>query len=268
MNTWMECPRKAAFRYVEGLPEPQNAAASFGTVVHHALQKYNDTMDLDRALEDFRSNWENPERLGVAPDIWPRYTDSRTYLERGIKALEGYHDQVRWANRTVLATEHPFLVPFGRHELTGFVDLLQISGAKKGTALEIVDYKTSSRVPFVGNLRQNVQMTVYDYASRQDEFWLGNGPEFPPMVNGAHWLEFTRDLKRVNTWYALTQQRAVDAGERNLADFMRLYRVADEIERALEHQVFVPNISGDSCGFCPYTLPCGLAIPPSEVEDD
>jgi PD-(D/E)XK nuclease superfamily len=268
MNTWMECPKKAYFRYEEGLPEPQNAAASFGTVVHFALEHYNRTRDVDQALVLFETHWSHPEFLGVVPDIWPQGTSFDSYMDKGLAAIQGYHDQVRWTKRTVLAAEHKFLVPFGDHELTGYVDCLEVTGARTGQVLKIIDFKTAARLPFRPNLRQNAQFTVYWLATLHREFWVGNGPEFPGMPHGESLWEKTQDLPRKAVWYALIQQKAVDAGPRDQADFMRLYRVADEMQRALDHRVFVPNISGDSCGFCPYTLPCGLAVPPSLVPDD
>lgn len=264
----MECPKKADFRYNRNLPEPQSAAASFGTIAHHAMQIYNDTRNLQKASAAFEYFWRHPEELGVAPEIWPPRTDYDTYRTKGLAALRAFAESCTWTKRRVLATEHKFLVPFGDHELMGYVDCIEITGGKTGQELRLTDYKTSMRIPYAGNLRQNLQITVYDYASRQPEFWLGNGADFPAMENGAHWWTFIPGMPRRNVWYALIQGKAVNAGERTTADFMRLYRVADEIQRALDHQVYVPNISGDSCGFCPYVTPCGLAIPPSQVKDD
>lgn len=266
MNTWMTCPKQAFFKYSGQFDgEPQNAAASFGTCIHHALDFYNQTQDINNAIALFDDVWHNPEKLDVVPDVWPRYSSFTGYHEKGINALKSYDEQLNWGNRTVLASEHKFLVPFGKHELTGFVDCLELAGSKRGQVVKTVDYKSSARAPRLESLRLNCQFTIYDYASRQPEFWLGNGEDFPPMENGEHWWTFAQDLPRQNIWYGLMQKKEFDAGERGQADFMRLYRVADEIERAIEHDVYVPNISGDSCLYCPYGDPCGLPILPSEM---
>jgi CRISPR/Cas system-associated exonuclease Cas4 (RecB family) len=43
---------------------------------------------------------------------------------------------------------------------------------------------------------------------------------------------------------------------------MRLYRVCQEIEKAVERDVFVPSISGESCTYCDYADgPCPVTIP-------
>lgn len=261
MGTFMRCPLQGKFKYIDGLPEAQNAAATFGSCVHHALQKYALDHDVDGAVAAFTETWKNPDLLGRGIDYWPPRTTYMGYMTKGIEALRAYHEQQKWEKRTFLAAEHGFLVPFGDHELVGYVDLLEIAGGPRGKkAVTITDYKTSSKAPFIPALKVNIQFTVYDYASRQPEFWLGNGDGFPPMDNGDYWWEMTKDLPRQNIWYALMQQKPFDAGERDENDYMRLYRVANEIQRAIDYGVFVPDISGDSCSWCPYTVPCKLPI--------
>lgn len=599
--TWMQCPLQAKFRYVDGLPSVQNAYATYGTCMHDALELYNRTRDLQAALERFNATWEEPALLDVVPEVWPKGINFGERLKKGLESIKAYHDQLKWENRTVLAVEHGFLVPFGKYELTGFVDCLEIMGNGQGHDLiRNVDYKalaidtpilsehgwqkigqiapgdrvfgsdgsptevlgvypqgvtdayrvtfndgetvvcsgdhrwkvqdrtgervvtvndmlkepikrgnnyrfriaavepirfpegaapgdlpihpyvlgvllgdgcisqgkakfdnpdpgvlsrvrehytveksyaksernwvirgreiklamsalgisgcrswekfvpdvylraseesrrqllaglmdtdghccpnsscavyvtasprlrdavvelarslggvpsfgayasgyrddegtyidcrtshrvnvrmftnpfllerkaerwrpnrkslraarsivdiqrvpdqetvcirvaaedslflidgyllthnTNARQPYLSNLRLNIQFTVYDFASRQPEFWLGNGDDFPPIENAEwHIAQGVLDMPRSNIWYGLMQSKEFDAGERGDADYMRLYRVAQMIERALEHEVYVPNISGDSCTFCPYVEPCKLPIDP------
>lgn len=260
---WMDCPLKAKFHYVDGLSEPQNAYAAFGSVVHHCMEIYNETNDVEHAVEMFQEYWTHPERLGVEPEVWPKYTSFSKFMQDGITALRNFDDQYRFSERTVLATEHRFLVPFGRHKLTGAIDCLQISEDRRGSVLEIVDYKTNRKRPFANNLRLNIQFSIYDLASRHRDFWFGSPSDpdnFPPMENGEFYWEMHRNLPRKNTWWGLLQGKEFDAGPRDEADFLRLYRVVNEVEKALEHNVFVPNISGDSCTWCPYQEPCGLPI--------
>lgn len=270
IQTWMDCPQKAKFRYVDRLPDPQNAAASFGSAVHKGLEVYNNSGEnLDMAIATFTEWWHNPEKYGIAPEVWPkRGRTFKGYLAAGIDAITSYHEQMRWAKRTVIAVEHKFLVRFGDFELTGVVDVIEIVKNKKGVeVVRIVDYKTG-KAPTIANLKANIQFTTYDWASRQKEFWTGSGtPEFPGVVNGDWWWEMLKNNPRENTWYAVMQGRAYDAGEREDADFLRLYRVAKAIEKAIDLDVYVPDISGDTCGFCPYTGPCRLPFNPADEDD-
>lgn len=271
LNTWMTCPMQAKFQYVDRLPRQQHAAATFGSCVHKALEVYgNSAGDLDRALATFKDWWENPDQHGIEPQVWPKSGKSfGSYMKNGIEAITAYHEQMKWHQRTVIATEHPFLVPFGDFDLTGYIDLLEVVKNKKGNeVVKITDFKTNARAPYINALRLNVQFTIYDYASRQKEFWTGANADFPGVPNGEWWWSMAADLPRENIWYGLMQKRPYDAGERTEPDYLRLYRVAKEVERALEHEVYVPNISGDSCGFCSFTAACRLPFDPQADPDD
>lgn len=262
LKTWMQCPLQAHFKYDQKLPSRVNAKASFGRIIHHCLEILNLTNDLDQALEAFKDLWHNPEKLDATPDYWPKYTTYSSLRARGIEILQEHHEKHKWDSRQVLATEHRFLVPIGDHELTGVVDCLDLMRSGKGKdLLRIVDYKTSSRKPSMAELALDVQGTVYDYASRQPEFWLGNTEDFPAMTNGEWLWETLRDVPRRFIWYHLWGNAAIDGGSRDAEDFERLYRLMDQIARAVELEVFVPNISGESCGICDYVKECGLAIP-------
>ncbi len=286
LNTWMICPMQARFQYIDRLPRKQNSAASFGNCCHAALEHFCEYHDLDAAIKLFEYYWTNPDVLGVTPDIWIKGTSFGQYMERGKDAIRWYAESAKWINREFVASEHSFLVPFGEYELTGKVDLLEFSSDKQGyDSVKITDFKTNKKAPFVNSLRLNIQFTIYDYASRQKEFWFGVPQElddgsidldtFPaltlkdtlfntPEDAWARAQECTRDP----SWFGLMQAKEWSCGERNDSDYARLYRVAKEVEKAIEHNVFVPNISGDSCGFCSFVDPCRLPFDPRPGADN
>lgn len=265
MNTWMTCSLQAKFHYVDHLPDRPNSKTSFGKCIHYALEIYNQTGDVDKSIGAFRAVWNDPDSIGASFDVWAKMTTFGGLMQRGVELLREYHDKVKWERRKVLSTEHRFLVPFGDHELTGIVDLLEVKKSAKGKpTLRIVDYKTASKAPFVAGLRVNVQFTSYVYASLQREFWVGNGPDFPGFADGQQLYEEHQEMPRRAIWYHCMTNKEYDAGDRDQGDYERLYRAATEINRAAELQVFVPNISGDSCVWCPYTDPCGVTLPKRE----
>jgi len=260
IDTWMHCQLQAKFIYHDRLPRRQNAAATFGTCVHKALEQYNNTGNLDHALEVFTDLWENPEKIGATPEVWPARMSYGGLRQRGLDMIRNYHEKLRWDARDVIATEHSFLVPFGRYDLTGIIDLLEVRKSGRGQdMLLVVDYKTSTRLPNVLALKVNVQFTAYLYAVQQPEFWHGND-DFPAMVNGEYWHEMLKDLPQRAVYYHLESGREYDVGLREEFDYMRLYRVCQMIERAERHKVYLPNISGETCTYCSFTEQCGLPI--------
>lgn len=264
IKSHMGCSLQAKYRYVDKLPTRQNAKASFGTVIHAALELYyNSRGDIDQAIAFFKTNWAHPERLGVEPDYWPKFTSFGSLMGKGIEALQQVHERHVWNNVTVIGTEIPFLVPFGRHELTGYIDLLSME--KSGTGHEemiLTDHKTNSRNPSTATLALDPQFTVYCYATHQREFWVGGlDPEFPGIPNGDWlWSTIGELADRRCRWHGVLTARMIDAGPRTTVDFQRLYRVCDEIERAQQLGVAVPTI-GESCLYCDYQSECSLEIP-------
>ncbi len=260
IKTWMDCPQQAKFKSVLKLPEARHAKTSYGTCVHDALELYNNSGNVEAAVARFKDTWEDPSILRAEVDIWPQNTSWGELRERGIKSILKYHEDNKWATRTIVANEHKFLVPFGEHTLSGFVDNIEITGSGANKTLEIIDFKTSSYTPSHLELRMNIQFTIYMYASYQPEFWAD-------IPNGMELFEKLKDAPRRGTWYSLWNHKRTDVGPRNELDMERLYRAMVEIERALKHEVFVPNIKGDSCMWCSYTNLCPATIPlAQEVE--
>jgi hypothetical protein len=263
LRTHMRCSLQAHYHYDEGLPRIQNAKASYGSIIHRALQLYNDTGNLEQALALFLDLWANPEKAGVAPDVWPKRMTYGGLRMQGVDTLKAYADKQRFEKRVVHGTEIPFLVPFGEHELHGFIDLLESKQSGTGRELlKVVDFKSNSKEPFRYELALDVQMTVYLYAVSQREFWCGvdGNPDFPGLPNGEWLWETVATLPARAIWYQLSNHKEIDAGPRTTTDFGRLYRLCDEIAHAIELQVFVPTI-GDGCTFCDFVDPCVMEIP-------
>ena len=263
MRVWMTCALQAKFQYEDQLPRLQNAKASFGTCIHKALEQYNNDGNVQVAINSFKEWWAHPELLGVKPDVWPKYTTYNGLRERGIEILTEYHEKLKWDGRTVIATEHPFKVPFGDHELSGVVDLLELRRAGNGhLTLRVVDYKTNTKQPSFVMLRFDIQFTAYMYATEQPEFWTGHpGTKYVGIPDGENLYERLKKTKRKAIWYHLWTNKEIDAGERDDGDYERLYRLADEIDKAKEASLYIPTINADNCLYCPYTDQCRFVLP-------
>jgi PD-(D/E)XK nuclease superfamily len=259
LKTWSNCPLAGYFKYVELVREPQSAKASYGSILHDALRHYNLTGDIAAAKTLFRDHWKNPEKVGLAPDWWPKGATFAGLLEQGVRVLERYHDSLKWDERTVVGVEHPFLVPFGDYELVGYVDLIELRKTGNGRRiLKVVDYKGGNWAPKTVELLYDIQFTVYLYAVDQPEFWVGNGTaEFPGVPFGERLFEELETVPRRAVWYHLNSLKEIDAGARKDEDYARLYRLCREAVKAQEARVFVPRI-GDACSLCGYTKECGI----------
>jgi len=256
IKSFMRCPMQAKFNYIDGLPQKQGSAASFGTAVHLALELYNNTGDVEAAERCFTFAWDHPDHFGIKPEIWNRNTSYGQYRERGIEFVRAYHEETKWSEKNVIATEHRFCVPFRNHLISGIVDILETD--KNSNVLKIVDLKTGYR-PSSYNLSFDVQFTSYMWAATQKEFWTGFEPEkekYCGFENGEELFDRFSGSDIVGIWYDLRKAKSYEVGARTEEDYNRLHRCLDQIEKAVELQVFVPNISGDACGICSYQDVC------------
>lgn len=274
IKDWMACPLQAKFALDAQLSGRsdyrQNAAASLGTCVHHVLALYDNGLNLEDALEEFKRVWADPSLLEATPTQWPKFSSHSAYLERGLRIIQEYHERLQWEKREVVATEHLFAVPFGKEFiLTGTVDLLEVRQSGRGTTLlRVVDKKTNKKAPTAAMLALDIQFTVYIWASLQPEFWMGFDG-VPGLPNGQELYERFKDMPRRGIWNQLENNKDIDVGPREEKDFERLYRACVEIKRALDLEVFVPNISGSACTWCDYHADCAVAIPnPGDLEED
>lgn len=262
LKTWMSCPLQAYFKYEEHLPSLQNAAASWGSILHNALEYYNTSQNFDGARKLFLDQWWHPEDIGLEPAYWPPNTSHAQYLKLGIAILEDFHKRQRWQGRTVIGAEIPFKVPFGDHHLTGYIDLLEVRKSGRGKPLlRILDYKSAGRQPTRIELAMDIQFTVYDYAVTCPEFWMGDGSiDYVGLPDGENLMEEFGSLAHRGIWYHLRTQKEIDVGPRTDVDYMRLYRVCAEVAKATEAQIHVPKI-GEPCNLCDYAEACTLDIP-------
>lgn len=261
----MECSLQARYRYQDNLPRRNNAWAGFGSIIHECLQYYYDSRgNYAGAVKMFLRIWNHPAKNGHPIDDWPKGTSFEKLLGRGLGILKQVHESHRWQDFTVIATEAKFLVPFGQHELTGFIDLLGLEKSGTGTELlKVTDFKTGTRVPTLAQLALDVQMSCYLYAVTQREFWVGveGNPDFPGIQNGEWlWETVGKGITTRAIWWGVHVGKQIDAGPRTEKDFQRLYRVCDEIEKAIKADVHVPKIS-DACTWCEYQNPCAMEIP-------
>lgn len=259
LNRWMTCPKQAHFKDVLDLPEEQHAKTTYGTIIHRCLDFYNETGDLDGSCEMFMELWEDPASIDAEITLWSKapWTELR---DHGLRCLENFHTSHKQEHREILASEYEFLVPFGDHTLSGTIDCLEIAGEGDFAFLKVTDYKTSSSKPTHIELRLNVQMTAYYYATLQPEFWV----ELSEAAGEDLYVKY-KGMERKVIWHALWHGQEIDAGPRESSDFERLYRAALEIQNAIDKEVFIPNISASSCFYCSYTHLCEAVIPVAHI---
>ena len=259
-------------------PRPANLSRTvYGTVMHHALHVMErmhaagDPAALQTASATFAHYWmpenlpdlaaEHPELVHGIDEWLPRDTYGGL-RQRGLKALNDYHEQLLVDDGVLLALEVHFRVPIdldevGQHYLVGTADRLAIRKYLRKPYLSVEDFKTGKAPTY---LRYNAQFTAYSWATTQREFW-------EPWEEQAdeRWQAYSGWARR-GRWIDMRENKVKDAGWRGEVDYARLKVALKEYVKANEANSFPLTMTGETCLYCPFKKgTCGgVAVPDEE----
>lgn len=162
LSTYQQCPLKYKFQEIDRIRVPKGLEAIFGNIVHNCLKfMFEHTPlypTLDEIINRFSNLWQDKE----LPEIRPE--EEKAYYEDGISILKNFYRLNRPWNFDVLDLESRFevLIPDPNtqenHILAGIID--RIDKISDGN-FEIIDYKTSRRMPAQDTLDKDLQMSIY-----------------------------------------------------------------------------------------------------------
>ena len=231
VKDFLQCKLKTVFRYDREIPRVMNDHARVGIGVHEALEQFTRRMMSKKSFPD-QSDYEFAVTtfMNKATDI-------------GLTKMEFYEDGkamiTEWIDRfdpseRVLEVEHFFTVdtPDGI-PIVGAMDKVRIIN---DDTIEIVDYKTSRQALTSWQLKDDIQLSMYDLAA--SIVW-------PQYSNRILTLEYPRIDKSVSSYRTADQQ---DTFRRFLvATWKQMNEIVDE-----EQTGRINNL----CGWCDYSSYC------------
>lgn len=239
--TYRRCPQLYRLQYVDKIVVPVGPELHFGAAVHDALNYMYapgrlQMPELDEVVEAFLRSWRGREAQ-VPPD------KRQAYFDQGIDLLRRHYEKHASArdDRRTAATELHFNLRLpGEHTLTGRIDRVDVLPEKR---LEVIDYKTSRRMPPQETVEKNAQLAIYRMAA--DELY--------PGFDVTTTLFFLLHDHQVRT---VQSREFLDETEQDILDVL----VSIELEE------FDPN-PGTHCEWCAHQQHCSLFRSPEEPED-
>ncbi len=167
ISTYQNCPLSFKFIYIDRLPIARTPALSFGNSLHSALREFYDVpLPSPPTLEEFlgflKKNWES---LGYQDKA-----EEDSYFEQAQRILTQFYQSNVADFKLPVALEHRFELNFDGFTLTGVID--RIDKLESGR-FEIIDYKTTRRLPPRSKVDSDLQLSIYHLAT--EEIW-----GFPP----------------------------------------------------------------------------------------
>lgn len=243
ISTWMQCPRKYRFQYLDRLPWPAvPSSLVFGTAVHAALAALSqarlegDEPTLDDLHGAYRVAWAAESKpMELKDGETPEALDAMARAMLAV-ALE----QPRPAR--LLAVEEPFRIELapGVPPLIGVIDLIE---ERDGRAV-IVEHKTGAQRFTDQRVADDYQPTAYALAALE----MGL-----PGVTAIEDVEV-----RFNVLLKLKKPVIDERPTRRTArQSDELREVATAVWAAREAGIFPPN-RGWACATCPFRQACAV----------
>lgn len=173
IETYLQCPQKYKFQAIDRIKAPKSREAIFGTLIHSTL-KFMFSRDplyptLDEVIGHFRERWPSRETFEQESKHDPlkrgwSEEEEKAYFEEGARMLKRFYEKNAPWNYTVVDLESRFEVALAdektgeQHVLAGIID--RIDKTPDGR-YEIIDYKTSKRMPSQDALNKNLQLSLY-----------------------------------------------------------------------------------------------------------
>jgi putative RecB family exonuclease len=228
LNTYETCPAKYRFQYEERLPTAHSPALSFGDSLHRALHRFHDrpvpvAPALPQLQEFLDDEWVS--------DGFRDPGEEAMYRDHAHQVLAAYHRENAEDFRIPAALEFRFSIEVEGVQVSGVIDRMD---RIPGGGYEIIDYKTSRRLPPKSRVDQDLQLSVYYLAAR--EIW-GIEPE------------------RLTLYFLLPGQRMTTFRTPAHADELKR-RIATVAER-IEAGKFEPR-QNPLCDWCDFQDRCPL----------
>jgi RecB family exonuclease len=158
ISSYLDCPLKYYYSYVERRPTPDTPALAFGKSVHEALRWLYDVKTPEphtrNELIDYLDECWLKEGYSSPEERLRYFLHARSVLDLYYRnnIVEGE------ALEMPVALEHKFLIDLDFCELSGVID--RMDRLPDGT-FEILDYKTNRRLPPAKKLARDLQLPLY-----------------------------------------------------------------------------------------------------------
>lgn len=252
IETYLQCPQKYKFQEIDRIRVPKSKEAIFGTLIHDTL-KFMFRRDplfptLDEVVGYFREHWPSREVLeqeskhDPLKHSWDE-EEEKIYFEEGVKMLKKFYEKQSPWNFTVVDLESHFEVAVSdettgeTHILAGKID--RIDKLPDGT-YEIIDYKTSKRMPPQADVNRNRQLSLYSLGLQRR--WPHLSPENIKLS-----LYFLKHSEKLST--TLTRERT----EETTASLLKTIR---EIQGRMRSGKEFEPVPGPLCDWCGYKPMC------------
>lgn len=157
LETYKNCPLKYKFQEIDKIKTPKSKEAVFGTIMHSTLNFIHTPSmlppTLEQALDYFSRNWNS--------DVFEVELEERAAFSQGVSMIQDYYKKNDPAKSNIVDLESRFQIEIGedenRHTVSGIIDRID----KTEEGYEIIDYKTTKKMPSQEKVDNDLQLSIY-----------------------------------------------------------------------------------------------------------
>lgn len=235
LDTYLSCSLKYKFQQIDKIKTPKSKEAVFGTVLHDTMKFVHTpgilSPTLEQAMEHFSNAWN--------PAVFDSEQEERAAFSQGVKIIQDYYHKNNPADANIVALESRFQIEIGeednKHIVSGIIDRID----KTEDGYEIIDYKTTKKMPTQEKVDNDLQLSVYLKA------FLSHYPkEIDNLKNLKVSLYFLKHGVKLSAGRTMEQ---LEDSEKLFLDTIKI----------IEEGNFEPNIS-PLCDWCGYQKLCPM----------
>jgi putative RecB family exonuclease len=159
-DTYQTCPLKYKFQEIDRIKVPKSKEAVFGTILHSTLKFIHNPgiiyPTLEQALDYFSKNWNS--------EVFADELEERAAFSQGVQIIQDYYKKNDPSKTNIIDLESRFAIEIGNeketHIIAGIIDRID----KTEDGYEIVDYKTTKKMPSQEKVDNDIQLSVYLHA--------------------------------------------------------------------------------------------------------
>lgn len=159
LDTFQNCSLKYKFQNIDKIKEPKSKEAVFGTLVHGTLNYIHTPSltppNLEQALDYFSKNWNS--------DVFENEMEERNAFSMGVSMIQDYYKKNNPSDANIVDLESRFAIEIqdgktnANHIISGIIDRID----KTEEGYEIIDYKTTKKMPSQEKVDNDLQLSVY-----------------------------------------------------------------------------------------------------------
>ena len=159
LGTFQTCPLKYKYQNIDKIKEPKSKEAVFGTLMHSTLNFIHKPSlvppNVEQALDYFSKDWNS--------EIFEDEMEERAAFALGVSMIQDYYKKNRPEDFNIVDLESRFQIGIEdkqkkvQHTISGIIDRID----KTEDGYEIIDYKTTKKMPSQEKVDEDLQLSVY-----------------------------------------------------------------------------------------------------------